>query len=361
MATVRYSFLDGLRAIAILMVVLVHVSQRVTIGPIEFRMTSMGQYGVQLFFVISSITVYLTLGRFGASWLERSLWIGARFAKIFPLYLYGIIVYTMFRVFAIYFGLAEQVTSIGFNEIILNALLIHGFFPSANNSVVPGGWSIGVEVIVYLVAFAFLYHFSSMKILLLGLAVFFANLFFVWSGLYIVENNRFTYYSPLNQLPVFIISWLLIKIGYIEFKDKKNIESKLYLDFFVIALFCMLAAACLMFGDYTHNLTPVVAGAFFIIFIRFVRHSESLQRLFSIPRLCFIGRISYSLYINHFIVLWVCVYVLRILGVSLVGLGWLFALYVMVFVGSLLVSVITYKYIECLFCGLYKRFLHSKI
>lgn len=35
-------------------------------------------------------------------------------------------------------------------DIIANLAFIHSWVPSANNSVVPGGWSIGAEMVFYL-------------------------------------------------------------------------------------------------------------------------------------------------------------------------------------------------------------------
>jgi peptidoglycan/LPS O-acetylase OafA/YrhL len=39
--------------------------------------------------------------------------------------------------------------SVKLTSISANILLIHGLIPSACNNVVPGGWSIGTEVIFY--------------------------------------------------------------------------------------------------------------------------------------------------------------------------------------------------------------------
>lgn len=57
-STNRFDYIDALRGVAILMVIAVHSSQSVTNLPaLVSKVASYGQMGVQLFFVLSAITL----------------------------------------------------------------------------------------------------------------------------------------------------------------------------------------------------------------------------------------------------------------------------------------------------------------
>jgi peptidoglycan/LPS O-acetylase OafA/YrhL len=116
------------------------------------KLSQLGQYGVQLFFIISALTIYLTLhshllknGETIKSWYVR------RFFRIAPLYYVAIAAYALDhaierRVVKIYDGGLDP------RAILANIGFVHGLIPLGNNNVVPGGWSIGVEMSFYLFA-----------------------------------------------------------------------------------------------------------------------------------------------------------------------------------------------------------------
>lgn len=59
----RYAYIDALRGIAIALVFVVHAGGRAGVDGVLNKVVSAGQYGVQLFFVISAFTIFLTLDR----------------------------------------------------------------------------------------------------------------------------------------------------------------------------------------------------------------------------------------------------------------------------------------------------------
>lgn len=88
------NYIDSLRGIAILMVVLVHTTLNVRVTNQSLNAIGLyGQMGVQLFFIASALTLCLSLERT----IYTENWLGffylKRFFRIAPLYYLGIIVY----------------------------------------------------------------------------------------------------------------------------------------------------------------------------------------------------------------------------------------------------------------------------
>ncbi|UUV07258.1 acyltransferase [Ruegeria sp. YS9] len=136
--------LDALRGIAAAAVVFVHA---VLIHPLGVDYTDWGvdyfSMGVPLFFIISAMSMSLAYPN-GVS-IDRS-WAYAlrRFFRIAPLF------YLMLFAW-LYIGVQAET-----GTIIRNMTFLFGFVPSEQTSLVPAGWSIGVEVIFYLL-FPFLW------------------------------------------------------------------------------------------------------------------------------------------------------------------------------------------------------------
>jgi len=155
----RIAALDAGRSIAIIGVVAVHLSFQFPNLPKSVAMIArMGQYGVQLFFVISAITILMTLEaereRFSGSGHITLRFYIKRFFRIAPLYYTAIAIYGLISWGVLRSGY-ENAWVLGTHssaDILLNVLFLHALSPSAINNVVPGGWSIGVEMLFYLLA-----------------------------------------------------------------------------------------------------------------------------------------------------------------------------------------------------------------
>ncbi|MFB9270160.1 acyltransferase family protein [Bradyrhizobium erythrophlei] len=147
--TTRNQSLDLLRGVAILMVVLSHCADRATsvIPGFAALVQDYGQLGVQLFFIVSGYTMMLTYGgkvdlsAAGSFYLRRVF-------RIVPLFWIAILFYL-----AISNGEGIRhwaPDGVGVTDIVLTFLFLHLSSPTAFNSVVPGGWSIAVEMQFYL-------------------------------------------------------------------------------------------------------------------------------------------------------------------------------------------------------------------
>ncbi len=141
----RHAYIDALRGYAILGVVMVHASQSFPGLHWAYKaFTNQGQRGVQLFFVASAFTLAL-------SWHARNdgpiPFFIRRFFRIAPMFWLAIVFFVALN------GLAPSHSApngIGWPHILATAAFLHGWHPETINSVVPGGWSIAVEVTFYL-------------------------------------------------------------------------------------------------------------------------------------------------------------------------------------------------------------------
>ena len=147
---VRYDYLDALRGWAILAVLMVHAAVRT--GARDFvggNFAVAGKYGVQLFFMVSACTIFLTLdrARWRGWWTCREFFV-RRFFRILPMFWLGLALYAFVP------GRAPADAHFPFTALdyALTASLQHGWWPRICNALVPGGWSIAVEGMFYLVA-----------------------------------------------------------------------------------------------------------------------------------------------------------------------------------------------------------------
>ncbi|MET3328607.1 acyltransferase family protein [Bradyrhizobium diazoefficiens] len=208
---VRYGYIDALRGYAILLVIFVHSSQM--IGGLQgyvYQIGDQGARGVQLFFVASAITLCMSYHRrtdgVGAFYIRRLF-------RIAP----------MFWLAIIYFTLKDGVgprglepDGIGATHIILTTLFAHGFLPSTFSSVVPGGWSIAVEMMFYAVFPILVSYIKSWRAAAVAALIALAPAAIAYASIQAAAkhvtpqswNVVYQVFSTLNfvhQLPVFLI------------------------------------------------------------------------------------------------------------------------------------------------------------
>ena len=181
------------------MVIVFHIGLITKLHGIPGLFASYGAYGVQLFFIVSGFTIYLTLDSYSENvgGGVRHFYI-RRCIRIFPIYWLGILVYTVTYGWNSHWLLPGPEPL----DYLFHILLLNSFLPGGTSSVVPGGWSISVEVVFYAVA-PMLFAFSktmrqtlivSLFLLLLGpLATHILSSLINFSSLDEGEITRFWY------------------------------------------------------------------------------------------------------------------------------------------------------------------------
>ena len=313
----RYEFLDALRGLAILGVVCTHAAWFATGGSphpdATFRgepFAMAGMYGVQLFFLVSAFTIFMTLER--ALTKERvpvrSFYV-RRVLRILPMFWVGIVLYAFLPGREHYYAHFNLTAS----YYIVTALFQHTWHPYYINSVVPGCWTIGVEMTFYMVTPLIFFRVRTWQ-----RAVYFllATLFLAEAANYSLRHltDHHGLFQPVladqpelmqqyyfkwfpSQLPVFacgILTYCIVKSLPDSFRIKRN------------GLVILAASAVLLYNAVdigSHRVLPeqVVFGFGFLLLI--LALAIYPQRLLVNPVTGFLGRISYSFYLMHFLVM----------------------------------------------------------
>jgi peptidoglycan/LPS O-acetylase OafA/YrhL len=300
-AVVKFRYIDAVRGIAILLVLMVHTNlfgTHVNNGGLT-ALISQGARGVQLFFIASAFTLFHSYSNRYNKELnpDRNFFI-RRFFRIAPVYYLGIVYYLCQEGLGSHFFMGDREPVSIFN-IIANVLFLHGINPNWINSIVPGGWSITVEMTFYLLIPLLFRKIKNLKSACLFLLISIV-IMLVFNG--ILKNHPFItnqqtwkdflfFYLP-SQLPVFAMGIVL----YFLINSDKKIKTK---NIFLLMIF-ILALSVLLFPfiKQVHIIFSVVA----IVFVYLL--SKKQWKIFVNPFFCYLGKISYSMYISHFAVLY---------------------------------------------------------
>ncbi len=294
----KLDYITVLRAAAILLVLSVHVSQIGTglkfIHPYLQGMFNNGARGVQLFYLLSAFTLFLSFNNRHPNEKRpiRNYFI-RRFFRIAPLFYLAIVYYLWQNTFVF-----------SVKNIAVHFLFLNGFSPYTINSIVPGCWSIAVEVSFYsLLPFLF-YRIKNIQqaciFTLVALCLRFVlfvllNRYFSISDQQLWDDYLF-YYLP-NQLPIFGLGIILYFIIYGEAKTSFSPK------FLVISSLILAVGLSFQPGIFIPDI--FYFGIIFLIFTCSL-HRYHPAILFNAPVL-YIGQISYTLYLTH----WAAIYFLN--------------------------------------------------
>lgn len=322
----RFPYVDSMRGIAILLVVMVHTAQSVDGKPEALRMfTDYGQMGVQAFFVASAFTLcHSWFGRAEPDGRLSAFWI-RRYFRIAPLYCLGIPLYALVEaLWSAARGGAAAVPAQYHDpsNILANLLFVHGFVPEANNSIVPGGWSIGTEMAFYavfpLLAWCVAAAAGRGRAALLATAVVAValsqaglRLAMAFTGLDI-GNNGFLYFNLLVQLPVFVFGM----VYYVLDRDGRWPLRGVAGNALGLAA-GTLATLLVWYGESPLRFAwiPVTAALSFLCLFRLLALCPAANPAW-LRRL---GELSFSIYLLHFIFAHKLVYAIAADVAALVG------------------------------------------
>jgi len=224
----RDAYYDLIRGIAVLVILQAHAREIYPFQSDFIQTISLfGRFGVQLFYFVSALTMCLIWNKRSDENRKVEKFYIRRFFRIAPLFWLVIPLMPLYLYFTHqpYMWAPEGIHTV---HIVLTALFLHGFWPDTINSVVPGGWSIAVEMTFY-----FLFPLVFVKIrrrdfyLWFAMIIFFFNVLFFqpWARQFFHEHapqfdlpliNEFLYCNFLNQCPVFLLGC------YLFYSDRKE-------------------------------------------------------------------------------------------------------------------------------------------
>lgn len=297
----KLRYIDALRGWAVLGVLLVHCSKAGT-SNFPFLIGNIfdhGAMGVQLFYVVSAFTLFLSHQRRADKEQHPTLnFFIRRFFRIAPLF-YLAVAYYLFQDGLgprYWLGDMDRITT---GNIVSNFFFVHGFNPYWINSIVPGGWSISVEMIFYCMVPFLVVKIKSLNnaISFLTVSLLLKTAFdFIWTSFPQISDgvlwNNFLYFYIPAQLPVFALGFILF---FLVIRNPDVHES-----LSPSRILAAAAALILQFGI-GFNSNHI---AFAIVYVALAWALSAYTSSWAINRLTvYLGKISFSLYLVHFAVL----------------------------------------------------------
>ena len=333
--------LDGLRGLAILLVLLMHtaggwsaaLSIRQSVDAVPnlslpswlLRIASAGGHGVQLFFVVSAFTLTMRArdNRTGlAAYALR------RLARVAPGYWLAGLAYTAMA------GFGPRLwapAGIGAADFVAAALFASSWRGGASLAVVPGGWSVSCEVAFYAVLPVMLRlcaYDARRAASLTGMAMIFAGVFLAFR----TGDNPFT---AVAQAPVFMCGITVALAA-----AQKSLPAAP-----MVALGILVAAVGILplLPGISAFPSILLFSALTATAVALAVHSPSC--LLANRPLVAIGRVSYSIYLIHFALLAPCLWLAERLAPAD---DWhtLALSYPLTLASSFAVASLTYRWIE---------------
>jgi peptidoglycan/LPS O-acetylase OafA/YrhL len=293
------AYIDALRGYAILIVIVVHtLVLNSDVWPLLSSQLLRGGFGVQLFFVVSALTLT-------QSWRERGdgtlAFFVRRLFRIAPMFWAAIIV---FYYLPWPWGPFWNHENIRWGDMLLTAALAHGIHPLTFNAVVPGGWSIAVEAGFYLIFPLMMVLATSLRNALIILVVALAS---TWAStrlaLFLFADSGATapaqeYYATRwlpAQLPVFMCGVVIYYLIGASRLNHGGLRAKAIL-LSGLAVFLVL--------PYVPMPATAICSVYAIVFSVIAYGLAFGGGPWMVnPAICWLGKISFSAYFWHFAIL----------------------------------------------------------
>jgi exopolysaccharide production protein ExoZ len=278
-------YIDALRGYAILGVIILHTGSHVDL----VDQVAWGARGVQLFFVVSALTLAL-------SWHSRQDGAGPFFVRR----LFRIV--PIFWLAIAYYALTSH-QSVTPWQIVTSLTFVHSLFPTTiSPGLVPGGWSISDEALFYLV-FPFLVATLLTTWTRSAIALAVTMWISTWwrrHGYDYVHSfgysqqvaSDFAFLFPLEQMPAFTA-------GFLAFHTIRNVKPGRVPYVGEAALAAGVSALLWQFHLDVHHIARVSLCLCVIVSAIGLGAGRYLVN----PAIIHIGRISYSAYFVHFALL----------------------------------------------------------
>ena len=336
MLTLNYrADIDGLRALAILFVMIFH-------GGLSFLKS--GFIGVDIFFVISGFLITsiindsLENNQFSLSkFYSRRLW------RLQPVFICLLLITTILALIfylpddLMDFSRSARKTSLFISNIYFKSITTNYFAPDTHHLPLLHTWSLSIEWQCYLILPVFCYvlkrifkHNFNMVIYLLTI------LFFILS---IYESYNYpaqTYYFLNSRIFEFLIGASVSLYHFKHFTFNKTLLNILGI-LAIITLFYVATKDNIVLGYPNYYALSVCVATGVIIHLGKNNSNNYVTRFLSLKPLVFIGLLSYSLYVWH----WVILAVFKYQGISETTLNYLFT-YSLIFI----VSYGSWRFIE---------------
>lgn len=304
--TQRLRFLDALRGIAALSVVLYHqylflnAATSMTFPSFLERIILKGHLGVQIFFVLSGFVIAYSIRHTTLSWYYIQQFFIKRSIRLDPPY-WAILFLTVMATLVFSKWIAKQEDwPFSFNQILTNALYLQGFFEL--DSINPVAWTLCIELQLYLffvLVLQSLFWLYKAEKYEEQVSFFRSSIFALFFAILLIGS--LSYHFPVTAIQlqdkalkgIFFPYWYSFFIGAATCWTLLGLLSSKWLY-----LYLSLIGLCLIF-HFDAQMMTCLTVALIIYTVGQLGYLESLtcSKIFQ-----YLGRISFSLYLIHWLV-----------------------------------------------------------
>lgn len=347
--------LDGFRGIAAILVVLTH-SPFTNAEAMSTFVTNSGLF-VEFFFILSGFVMAYSYVQKIDNQLGFRSFIKSRYARLYPLHLFTLVlwipyIYTKWVFYSRGIGLTDPLIKNNVKTFFSNLFLIHSLGVDKNFSWNGPSWSVSSEFYTYIVFFLAVWltrkaAFRKQILALLTLVFFYL--------LYTLNPGRYLRAYDLGVLRCCAGFFLGVVLFYINRKAKSLNIPALPATFLEAGFVAAIYFAVINYTNTGLSYGVLVAVFSSVILFYSLQNNGYISRLLEKEAFQFMGKISYSVYLMHTLIMAgasnICVYLLKIPYVSeelkVIDLSWYSLL-----VNAILIAIITgishltYKHIE---------------
>jgi len=287
----KFKYIDIIRGYAIIMVLIVHyaIDFNTLYSSYVYKLSLLGQYGVMLFFMVSAYTLTQSLEyrniRYENNILKK--YFIRRFFRIAPLY-YLILLFSYFFLKGI--GV-NQLTIIDTSQInmLIHFVFLDQLYVNFINNIIGVEWTISVEFLFYFILPLIVFKNQKFLIKVFLVSLMLSMVVMIFRKFYYIDG-WWLHYTLLEWIYVFAGGVILYK-----YEIPNNILSKVHWVLYLVLLnFLIMSFIRLPFQHYYMFFNLV-------LLYMYIKHSNT-ENLFN-DTIAYIGRISFSLYLIHYIVL----------------------------------------------------------
>ncbi len=280
----RFTWLDALRGLAALSVVVAHASQ-LFVGFAWLAPYALGSFAVNVFFVVSGFVIPLTLRQTEAPWRFAV----RRMCRLFPLYLSCLAAAVMLRLWGL-LPVSVFVAPITMHDLMVNLTMLQLF--SASAPILSVAWTLSYELVFYALLIALLFFHLYQKTVVVSLVL--IGGVFATTLLSPVAPSIGTALGALMLVPhTLAIMWCGTLASRVLSGDIDRRHGRLLVEALMIAT---------LLGSLSHlhaflEMISLIAAVLAVLLLCRVERRPAPAPLQSL------GRISYSMYLIHIMVL----------------------------------------------------------